>query len=277
MSAQIEFETPENIRVAYQPAGLGTRFVAWFVDSILMYLAGLVIFFVLLCSGAVTDSVLKDIVDPAREVARKATDDGSGDSHEALMYFFGLFTLISGLGSFVYYGCSELFMRGQTLGKRASGIRVVRLDGFALEPGSILVRNIFRIVDQIPPLWIVPLVSARSQRLGDMVAGTVVILDKPESIGSLRQTLMQRPAAEGKFTFDQAMLKRARPGDFEAVERILERWTQLSDQQRQTFLDQLVPPLAARLKADPPAEDQKLQFLTDLLAAEFRRQHRSLG
>jgi uncharacterized RDD family membrane protein YckC len=277
MSTQIEFETPENIRVAYQPAGLGTRFVAWFVDNILMFLAGLVIFFVLICSGVITESVINDVVDPARETVRRSVDGSPGESSEAVMYFVGLFLLVSGLGSFIYYGCSELFLRGQTFGKRMSGIRVVRLDGFALEPGGILVRNIFRVIDHIPPLWIVPLVSAKSQRLGDMVAGTVVIFDKPESIGSLRQTLAQRPAGEAKFGFDNAMLKRARPRDFEAIEKILERWMQLTEPQKRTFLDQLVPPLAARLKTDLPPEDQRLQFLTDLLAAEFRRQHRSLG
>jgi hypothetical protein len=242
-----------------------------------MFLAGVVIFFVLICSGVITDSVVKDIVDPARETARRSVDGTPGESPEAVLYFLGLFALVWGLGSFVYYGCSELFLRGQTFGKRMSGIRVVRLDGFALEPGGILVRNIFRVIDHLPPLWIVPLVSAKSQRLGDMVAGTVVILDKPESIGSLRQTLSQRPLAEGKFLFDNAMLKRARPRDFEAIERILERWMQLTEPQKQAFLDQLVPPLAGRLKTDLPPADQRLQYLTDLLAAEFRRQHRSLG
>jgi hypothetical protein len=51
----------------------------------------------------------------------------------------------------------------------------------------------------------------------------------------------------------------------------------LTESQKQSFLGQLVPPLAARLKTDLPPDDQRLQFLHDLLAAEYRRQHRSLG
>lgn len=273
MSAKLEFETPENILVAYQPAGLGTRFVAWFVDNILMIILGVVIFFLLFCSGVITDSVFHDI----KEASRNSGDNSKTEPPEALKYVVGLFFLVSGLGSFVYYSCSELFLRGQTVGKRMSGIRVVRLDGFALEPLSILVRNVFRVVDHLPPLWIVPLVSKRSQRLGDMVAGTVVIVDKPEPIGNLRQSLAERPAGEAKFLFDSTALKHVRPQDFQAVERILERWAQLTETQQQTFLDQLLPPLAARLKTDLPPADQRLQFLTDLLAAEYRRQHRSLG
>jgi uncharacterized RDD family membrane protein YckC len=52
MSAKIQFETPENIQVAYEPAGLGTRFVAWFVDNIIMYAGAIAIFFILVCCNS---------------------------------------------------------------------------------------------------------------------------------------------------------------------------------------------------------------------------------
>jgi uncharacterized RDD family membrane protein YckC len=273
MSAKIAFETPENIQVAYQPAGIGTRFVAWFVDSIIMTAAGVVIFLILICSGVITETIVRDIT----ESARRSVEPPSAETPEAVWYFVGLFLLVAGVGSFVYYGLSELFLRGQTVGKRLSGIRVVRVDGFALEPGGIFVRNLFRVIDHLPPLWVVPLVSARSQRLGDMVAGTVVVFDKPESISNLRLSLSQRPPGIAQFAFDAAALKRARAQDFEAIEKILERWNDLTGDQKQTFLGQLVPPLAARLKTDLPPDDQRLAFLQDLLVAEFKRQHRSLG
>jgi uncharacterized RDD family membrane protein YckC len=277
MSAKIQFETPENIQVAYEPAGLGTRFVAWFVDNIIMYAGAFAIFFILVCSGVITDTVLRDIVEPGRESVRRTFDQSSGEPRQAVLYFIGAFLLVSGVGSFIYYGLSELFLRGQTVGKRMSGIRVVRLDGFALEPGGVFVRNIFRVIDHLAPLWLVPLLSKKSQRLGDMVAGTVVVFDKPESISDLRLSLSQRPVGDAKFVFDTVTLKRARPQDFAAVEKILERWEQLTGNQQETFLGQLVPPLAARLKTDLPPDDQRLQFLHDLLAAEYRRQHRTLG
>jgi uncharacterized RDD family membrane protein YckC len=276
MSANITFETPENIQVAYQPAGLGTRFVAWFVDNILMFAITIAIFFILMCSGVISESVVRDVVEPGRELARRSQQT-PGEPPQVVLYFVGLFLLVSGVGSFIYYGASELFLRGQTVGKRMSGIRVVRLDGFALDPGGIFVRNIFRAIDHLPPLWLVPLISKKSQRLGDMVAGTVVVFDNPESISDLRLSLSQRPSGEAKFVFDATALKRARSQDFAAVEKILERWEQLTASQQQTFLGQLVPPLAARLKTELPPDDQRLQFLHDLLAAEYRRQHRSLG
>jgi hypothetical protein len=93
----------------------------------------------------------------------------------------------------------------------------------------------------------------------------------------LRLSLSQRPSGEAQFVFDAAALKRVRPQDFAAIEKILERWNQLTRIQQQTFLGQLVPPLVARLKTDPPPDDQRLPFLQDLLAAEYRRQYRRLG
>ena len=44
MNQAIQFETPENVRVSYRVAGQGTRFVAWIVDSILVWVAAIVIF-----------------------------------------------------------------------------------------------------------------------------------------------------------------------------------------------------------------------------------------
>ena len=73
------------------------------------------------------------------------------------------------------------------------------------------------------------------------------------------------------------MLKRARPQDFEAVEKILERWGQIGEMQKEILLAQIVAPLARRLKATEPPEADRVAFLEDLLAAEYRRQHRSLG
>ena len=202
-----------------------------------------------MCSGVISESVVRDVVGPSRDLARRSPQ-APGEPPQVVLYFVGLFLLVSGVGSFIYYGASELFLRGQTIGKRMSGIRVVRLDGFALDPGGIFVRNIFRVIDHIPPLWLVPLVSKKSQRLGDMVAGTVVVFDNPESISDLRLSLSQRPSGEAKFVFDATTLKRPVPRIFAAVEKILERWEQLTASQQQTFLGQLVPPLAARLKTE---------------------------
>lgn len=270
MADQVQFETPENVQIAYQPAGLGTRFLAWFADSMILSLAMFFIFLVLVCAGIASERVMRDIIEPLEELQ-------PGQQPELPLYFVGVATLVWGFGSFAYFGLSELLLRGQTIGKRLAGIRVVKMDGFSLDPGSILLRNIFRVLDHLPPLWIVPLVSGRSQRLGDMVAGTLVVSDKPDEMSNLRLKLTQRPASESKFRFDATTLGRARPDDVVAVERLLERYQALSLEQRESLLQQMTTPLAQRMQLEPPGSDDRRRFLEEFLAAEYRRQYRDLG
>jgi uncharacterized RDD family membrane protein YckC len=267
---QIQFETPENIQVSYRAAGLGTRFLAWFLDTLLIALAIFLIFLVLLLTGIASDVVL-----------RLAPGTGNPENPEhaerVLAYVAGIFLLINGLGGFVYYILWELLRRGQTWGKRQMGLRVVKVDGFSLDPTSIFVRNIFRVIDNLPILWIVPLVTERSQRLGDLVAGTIVVVDKIERMTSVREVLSARTPLESKFRFDTGALKLSRPEDVRAVENILERWSALSTVERELLLSRLVEPLAKRMKVEAPPEADRLRFLEDFLAATYRRQHLTLG
>jgi hypothetical protein len=93
----------------------------------------------------------------------------------------------------------------------------------------------------------------------------------------VRESLSQRAPAEARFRFDRAALGRARPNDLQAIEKILARWGILNDMERETLLDQIIGPLCARLQVEPPASADRLGFLEDLLAAEYRRQGRRLG
>lgn len=81
--------------------------------------------------------------------------------------------------SILYAMLAEWFWRGQTVGKRLFGLRVVDASGLRLEPAQVVVRNLVRFVDMLPALYLVGgiacVMSAKRQRLGDLAAGTVVI------------------------------------------------------------------------------------------------------
>lgn len=84
----------------------------------------------------------------------------------------------------MFYGMlCEWFWRGQTVGKRVMGIRVVDDRGLGLRPGQVVVRNILRAVDSLPLFYLVGGVamvfSRHCQRLGDLAAGTVVVRSVP--------------------------------------------------------------------------------------------------
>lgn len=87
----------------------------------------------------------------------------------------GLFLLLT----FLYFFVSELAWT-QTIGKRALKLRVARLDGTKPAAGPTLVRNLVRLVDWLPALYLVGFISAfatgsRRQRLGDLAAQTLVV------------------------------------------------------------------------------------------------------
>jgi uncharacterized RDD family membrane protein YckC len=269
MASLLEFETPENVQIAYRPAGLGTRYCAWLLDAIFVFLIALVLFILTMIVTAAAGIVLKNF--------GKFEPTNDEDVRDFLFYAIAVGSLFFGLGSLIYFSVCELLGRGQTYGKRICGVRVVKTDGFSLDAGSILVRNIFRIVDQLPPLWIVPVLSARSQRFGDMVAGTVVVADARDTLGDMRTSLMKRPAAECKFRFDGSMLARALTVDIQAVERILERWRQIPGPQFLGLLNTICDPLARRLGVHPPDSADRQEFLQDFLSAIYRREARRLG
>ena len=270
----IEFETPENVQISYHAGGLGQRFIAWLIDQIIVglisVLAIIVLFVALVFAGVLADS--------AAQIGEKL-ESAQGNpqaSEEIAKYLIGGMILVLGFTSILYFGFSELFLRGQTLGKRWIGLRVVKANGFALDVPSIFVRNLFRPVDHLAPLWIVPVLSARSQRFGDMAAGTVVVSDRTPPLSRVRAELAERPIAEARFRFDQSALARLLPSDYESLEHLLDRWDDIPRPQLEELLNRLLEPLARRLKTQPPTDPDRLQFLEDLMAAEYRRQSRNL-
>lgn len=268
MDRPIEFETPENVRIQYELAGLGTRFIAWLCDMIL--LVGLIVVMaILLMFTAYTMESFNDLFG-------LGSFAGEEDDAQAALYMIGLMFLFIGLGSFFYFGLFELFMRGQTPGKKSVSIRVVKADGFALDAGGVMLRNIFRVVDHLPPLWIVPLLSAKSQRLGDMAAGTLLISEKPQQLGDLREYVTARPAEEQVFRFD-GVLNRVGPKEVHAAEQVLDRTRRSRPEHCAEPLQLLCDALARQLDIEPPAPELRAQFLEDFLAAEYRRQNRQLG
>jgi uncharacterized RDD family membrane protein YckC len=81
--------------------------------------------------------------------------------------------------SLVYMSLAEWFWRGQSVGKKLLGLRVVEASGMRLELPQVIVRNLMRFIDALPLLYLVGaaacVLNRRRQRLGDLVAGTVVI------------------------------------------------------------------------------------------------------
>lgn len=152
----LRVQTADNVSLGYATAGLGSRMAAQLVDNVIAI--GLV-FLVLIGAAAIASG------------ASTAQGQIWGIGAAAA---FGLFVYF---GYFLVY---EAVSGGRTLGKRALGIRVVRIDGSAPDFTSILVRDVVRVIDLglfgvgIVVMFFHPL----SRRLGDLAGGTVVVRER---------------------------------------------------------------------------------------------------
>ena len=158
----LAIRTPEGIEFSMFLASPATRFFAWAVD-LACILAGMTV----LSTGL---SVFQFLI-PDLALATLM-----------LMYF----ALSIGYGIAL-----EWFWRGQTLGKRLLGLRVIDEQGLRLQFSQIAIRNLLRFVDALPALYLVGgitcLISRRAQRLGDYAANTVVIRRQPSVTINIEQ------------------------------------------------------------------------------------------
>ncbi len=156
--------TPERVTLQFDLAGVGSRSAAALVDVALQS-AALALLLLLFGAGA--------------GVLGAAGLNGGGGAATAASIGFALVVLSVFLILWGYYIFFEIVWSGQTPGKRALGIRVLRENGYPLRPGDAVVRNLVRILDG-PPLGaaiglLVMLFNSRSKRLGDFAAGTIVV------------------------------------------------------------------------------------------------------
>ena len=166
-NATYRLETPENVELHFELAGPGSRFCAICIDTVIIACGILAIGLLLLLGGVALPRALFE--------ADFFTDEG----HLVSSWVVALAMLAIAVVSSSYHLVFELFMHGQTPGKRAMKIRAISDDGSAMIPSQVLVRNVLRTVDFLPVLYtlggVVSLFSSLHKRIGDLAAGTIVV------------------------------------------------------------------------------------------------------
>ena len=221
---KLTIETPEQIPLEFPLAGIGSRFLAIALDMLLQAFGFLLLVFI-------AELLLPTL---AHLTSRAWTWTG------AILILVG-FVLYSG-----YYALFEIFWNGQTPGKRLVRLRVIGDSGRSITVYEALMRNLLRIVDQFPGLYVVGIISvfltARNKRLGDIVAGTVVVHEKalqevqPDFTAG---TADAAPSAGLQISGDE----------LELIERFLQRRYDLNPEVRRQSAEQIAARLRARLGA----------------------------
>jgi uncharacterized RDD family membrane protein YckC len=237
--------TPEGVQLALPLAGIGSRFMALLID----YLIGGVVYLVaILAAASLAGGLAATIVAVTAILAINV----------------------------VYFVLFEVFGGGRTLGKRATGLRVVTDGGGQVGLRASLIRNIIRVLELAvlfyTPAIISVLATRDNQRLGDLAAGTLVVRDtKLERVVTATQT---PPVSSERYaSWDVTGIGEEEAG---AVRSFLERRNQLRPGARRALAEQL----AGRLRPLVAGAQHGLgdeAFLEHLAAAKARGNMRESG
>lgn len=209
--------TPEAVTIAVDVAGLGSRMIAWLIDTVIQLL---ILVPILIGVGA---------------------GDLSG-SVELVVLSLVVFLIFWG-----YFPIFELSWQGRTPGKRAQRLRVVLTDGQPAGAAAIMVRNLIRILDVFifPFLAVISMiVTTRAQRLGDLAAGTMVVRE-----GKLTAPRpLSLPDRSDLPTVDATGLSER---EYDVIRSFLVRRSSLDPSARLRLAAQLAAPLRGRIGSLP--------------------------
>lgn len=176
MDENLHIRTSTGVDLSLDLASLGDRILAWLLDALV--LVGYII---------ISQQILTTL--------------SGGEEIIAFRLFFAL-------PAFFYHFYMEVFMNGQTIGKRARDIQVVRLDGMPVTLGNYAMRYLLRLLEisalqgSLAMLFIVG--SKYGQRLGDIAAGTTVVKVKRENY--MESTLYREVEENYQVKYPQAGL-----------------------------------------------------------------------
>ena len=252
---RVVIETPEHVQFSFELAGLGSRFLALTVDVLVLAVAELALVFLV----AYLTSALNWVWPGLGEVA-------------GIPVVVIVIVASSGLASLAYFVFFEAFWSGQTPGKRLAGLRVIRAGGGPIGFLESATRNILRIVDFLPALYLLGAVfvffTETCQRIGDLAAGTIVVKERlweypgqqptPEAVGS-RDVGIAGTVATAAANLARGYVGLLSREQIETIRRFVERRTELAPETRAELAARIAAPLAAQfpglLTVAPTAEE----------------------
>jgi uncharacterized RDD family membrane protein YckC len=266
----LRIDTPENVAFDYKMAGIGSRFLAALVDTVLIVILQAVVYLPLILF-----------------VSTAPNEAGTSASDSGLVIIFGLISLAFFWGYYIFF---EMLWGGQSPGKRWVGLRVIRTDGTPIGLSESLIRNVVRLLDFMPIAYgfgvMAMFISDQSRRLGDLAAGTLVVHDRaPITLKSLA-VHNRAPGSSQSFAVHRAVTLKMNPSlftlaeglpvehlsahDLQLVEQFLERREELKNR----------PGLAAKIlgslydRMGLPNPDISPQFIEDVLSVIVEEAHR---
>ena len=184
----------------------------------------------------------------------------------------GLLILTWSLGYFAYFIFFEGLWNGQTLGKRAVGVRVRMVDGTPVTFGAALGRNLLRVADFLPSFYFLGFMAMftnpKSQRIGDMVAGTIVTQE------ARSPRFAPAPYILGVHPFEANVgnLNAMSGDEYAALKRMCDRFPELASNIQEGLIQELWVPFAERFRIAPLPDVHPI-YLAEAVVMKYGRRH----
>lgn len=248
---KLTIDTPEQVHLEFVLADIGSRFMAIFGDSIIQLVLFLVLFIVYEVAGI-----------------------GSIFSHVSGFHLWVVAALIFAV--FViywgYFATFEALWNGQTPGKRWAGIRVIKETGRPINAFEAIARNLLRAVDGIPGIYavgiITMLLNSKNRRLGDFVAGTLVVHDRKAEESQLFFNTSEKTESSVYHA------ERLTVQEIELIETFLSRRLDIPPEVRKQNGIRIAGMISSKLGIDPAARPTDNENFLELIVKEFRNSAR---
>ncbi len=236
-------DTPENIEFSYNVAGIGSRFMAAIIDTVIL---GIIITMLLVVFSALASAI---------------SDIESAFIVTVLIISANIFFI---LGYYIFF---ELVWNGQSPGKRAVRLRVVREGGRPITFTASAIRNIVRLIDFLPGFYglgvLVMFVDKRARRLGDLTGGTLVVKERHaislETLGARAEPLPLSSLIQNVAPTDLLPnVHLLTHHDYELVQEFLRRRNELGRESRQRLGTQLTQGICNRMGVSLPSSNYEL-------------------
>lgn len=238
-------DTPEQVHLEFVLAGIGSRFMAALLDSLIQAGILLVVIFVAALFAAVPLF-------------------GRSPIWVFALMIFVLFGIMWG-----YYATFEAIWKGQTPGKRWAGIRVIKDSGRPINAFEAIARNLVRFIDYLPGFYgigvVTMLLNRKNRRLGDFVAGTIVV---HESSDREAAPFFNTTAQDSDYIFPQAANLTLQ--EAELIETFLARRLDIAPAIRQQNAGRIAEMVANRLAIAHDARPADTEAFLELIIREFR-------
>jgi uncharacterized RDD family membrane protein YckC len=266
---QLSIETPEHVALRLPLAGVGSRFLAVFMDTLIQVVA-YILLVVALVLLATNTSVSSHAAPMSARAAAWTT---------AILIFLHF------LAFWGYYALFEGLWRGQTPGKRIFKLRVIKDSGRQITLVEAMARNLLRVADALPVMYLVGIIAIlcnkQRQRLGDLMAGTVVVhAEDLGEWGALSDA--SRTITAGFFVADGApqavphvaqfpahAIARLTADDLILLDTFFARIPELDVHTKDQIAQRLLRTLCAKMQIPEPA-DVSPRLLLDAIAYELR-------